>query len=95
MFDRLLYLTHGSYFSGTYEDVRVKQMADNQTRLLDAFRDMHVKRSLPMDDFDELARKIVYGGAHTVTKPDQKSKDKEQNESQPDPTYEPDEEEMM
>jgi hypothetical protein len=54
----------------------VKQMADNQTRLLDAFRDMHVKRSLPMDDFEELARKIMYGGAHTVTKPDQKSKAK-------------------
>jgi hypothetical protein len=69
-------------------------MAENQTRLLDALRDMHVKRGLPMDDFEELARKIVYGGAHIVTKPDQKNKDKEQNESQPDPTYEPDEEEM-
>jgi hypothetical protein len=99
MFNRQLYLTHGPYFPGTkniadYEDVRVIQMDKNQTRLLDAFRDMHVKRGLPMDDFDELARKIMYGGAHTVTKPDQKSKEKEQNESQPDPTYEPDEEEM-
>jgi hypothetical protein len=75
MFNRQLYLTHGPYFPGTkniadYEDVRVIQMDKNQTRLLDAFRDMHVKRGLPMDDFDELARKIVYGGAHTVTKPD-------------------------
>jgi hypothetical protein len=98
MFDRQLCLTHGTYFSGIkkksdIKDVREKPMAENQARLLDAFRDMHIKRGLPMEDF-ELAHRIVYGGAHTVTKPDQKSKDKEQNASQPDPTYERDEEEM-
>ena len=77
-----------------YEEERSKTIAENQARMIEVFKEAHISKGLPLANFEEEARKFVYGARQTGNMPTKKSKVTEEKETHPDPTYEPDADEM-
>ena len=81
--------------AAAYEEERSKTLAENKARMVEVFKAAHISKRLPMEDFEDVARRFVYDGSREpVTKPTKKSKIIEEKETHPDPTYEPDADEM-
>lgn len=77
-----------------YEAERSKTQAENQARMMEIFKEAHISKGLPMANIEEEVRRYVYGAPQTVTNPTKKSKLTEEKDTHPDPTYEPDADEM-
>ena len=81
--------------AASYEEERAKTLAENKARMTEVFRAAHICKGLPMEDFEDLARRFVYDGSREPgTQPTKKTKITEEKETHPDPTYEPDEDEI-
>ena len=55
-----------------YEEERSKTLAENQARMIEVFKAAHISKGLPLENFEEEARKYVYGACQTGNMPTKK-----------------------
>lgn len=81
--------------AAAYEEQRAKTLAENKARMIEKIKSSHISKGLPMEEIEKIATRYVYESSRRpATTSTKRSKITEEKETHPDPTYEPDADEM-
>ena len=81
--------------AAAYKEERAKTLAENKARMIEKIKSSHISKGLPMEEIEKIATRYVYESSRRpATTSTKRSKITEEKETHPDPTYEPDADEI-